>query len=214
MLGRVRACTHAHKDSLMTTVFIGGSRSLTRLNDTIRSRVDNILRQHFTIIIGDANGADRAMQSYVAAQGYRHVIVYCMGDRCRNNVGEWPVKQVSAHHQKKDFAYYATKDEEMAQAASYGFMIWDGRSKGTLNNILNLLRQQKKVLVYFSPDKTCYTLGTFDDLTALLCKCSSDDRQKFEREFMLAESFQRGWQEALRGETRPVLELWEDLDAG
>jgi hypothetical protein len=137
-----------------------------------------------------------------------------MGDRCRNNVGEWPVKQVSTHHQKKDFTYYATKDEEMAQAASYGFMLWDGKSKGTLNNILNLLRQQKKVLVYFAPDKTCYTLGTFDDLTALLCKCSSDDRQKFEREFMLAESFQRSWQEALRGETRPVLELWEDLDAG
>jgi hypothetical protein len=198
----------------MTTVFIGGSRSLTRLNDTIRSRVDNILRQHFTVIVGDANGADRAMQSYVAVQGYRYVIVYCMGDRCRNNVGEWPVKQVSTHHQKKDFTYYATKDEEMAQAASYGFMIWDGKSKGTLNNILNLLRQQKKVLVYFSPDKTCYTLGTFDDLTVLLCKCSSDDRQKFEREFMLAESFQRSWQEALRGETRPVLELWEDLDAG
>jgi hypothetical protein len=50
MLGRVRACTHTHKDKLMTTVFIGGSRSLTRLNDTIRFRVDNILRQHFTVI--------------------------------------------------------------------------------------------------------------------------------------------------------------------
>ena len=29
-----------------------------------------------------------------------------------------------------------------------------------------------------------------------------------------AESFQRGWQEALCGETRPASELWEDLDAG
>ena len=29
-----------------------------------------------------------------------------------------------------------------------------------------------------------------------------------------AESFQRGWQEALCGETQPVSELWEDLDAG
>jgi hypothetical protein len=111
-----------------------------------------------------------------------------MEDRCRNNVGQWPVKQVSTDHPKKGFAYYATKDEEMAQAASYGFMIWDGRSKGTLNNILNLLRQQKKVLVYFSPDKTCYTLGTFNDLTALLGKCSSDDRQKFERELRLSVS--------------------------
>jgi hypothetical protein len=28
-----------------------------------------------------------------------------------------------------------------------------------------------------------------------------------------AESFRKGWQEALHGETRPVSELWEDLDA-
>jgi hypothetical protein len=28
------------------------------------------------------------------------------------------------------------------------------------------------------------------------------------------ESFRQGWQEALRGETRPVSELWEDIDAG
>ncbi len=28
------------------------------------------------------------------------------------------------------------------------------------------------------------------------------------------ESFRQGWQEALRGETRPVSELWEDLDVG
>lgn len=28
------------------------------------------------------------------------------------------------------------------------------------------------------------------------------------------ESFRQGWKEALRGETRPVSELWEDIDAG
>lgn len=27
------------------------------------------------------------------------------------------------------------------------------------------------------------------------------------------DSFRRGWQEALRGETRPVSELWEDVHA-
>jgi hypothetical protein len=169
----------------MKTVFIGGSRSLTRLHDTIKSRVDNIIRQHFTVIIGDANGADKAMQSYLAAQGYRNVTVYCMGDRCRNNVGEWQTKRVTINRQKKDFVYYAAKDEEMAQEALYGFMLWDWRSNGTLNNILNLLRQQKKVLVYFSPEKSCYTLRSFDDLIVLLQKCSSDARQKFEKAFML-----------------------------
>ncbi len=33
----------------MKTVFIGGSRSITRLNDTIRSREDNIIRQRNVI---------------------------------------------------------------------------------------------------------------------------------------------------------------------
>jgi hypothetical protein len=28
------------------------------------------------------------------------------------------------------------------------------------------------------------------------------------------ESFRQGWQEALCGETRPVSELWDDIDAG
>ena len=28
------------------------------------------------------------------------------------------------------------------------------------------------------------------------------------------ESFRQGWQEALRGETRPVSELWEDMNVG
>ena len=74
----------------------------------------------------------------------------------------------------------------MAQAASYGFMMWDGKSKGTLNNILNLLQQQKKVLVYFSPDKSCYTLNSLEGLTTLLHKCSSDVRRKFEQEFSLS----------------------------
>ena len=84
----LRTCTYPHEDGLMTTVFIGGSRSLTHLNDTIRTRVDNIMRQQFAVILGDANGADKAMQSYFAAKGYPHVIVYCMDNRCRNNIGD------------------------------------------------------------------------------------------------------------------------------
>ncbi len=174
----------------MTTVFIGGSRSLTRLNDTIQTRVDNIIRQQFTVVLGDANGADKVMQSYLAAKSYPHVIVYCMDDRCRNNLGNWPMQRIVATHAKKDFSYYVLKDEEMAQIASYGFMLWDGRSKGTLNNILNLIRQQKKVLVYFSPDQSLSTVRSAEDLAALLHKCRSDDRQKFAKELVLPVSLQ------------------------
>ena len=61
----------------MTTVFIGGSRSITRLNDTIRYTADNIMRQRFAIVIGDANGADKAVQRYLAEKAYRNVKEEC-----------------------------------------------------------------------------------------------------------------------------------------
>lgn len=167
------------------TVFIGGSRRISRLNETIRSRADNMVRKGLKVLIGDANGIDRAMQQHFASKEYKNVVVYCMAGHCRNNVGNWPTQHISADHHRKDFAYYATKDHEMAKEASCGFMIWDGKSKGTLNNILNLLLQQKKVVAYFSPDKECHTLRSLDDLQKLLGKCSNVDRHKFERELSL-----------------------------
>lgn len=170
----------------MTTVFIGGSRRISRLNNFIRSRADNMISQDLRVLIGDANGGDKAMQQYFANKGYRNVVVYCMGDHCRNNLGSWPIRHISGERNRKTFAYYAMKDLEMAKEASYGFMLWDGKSKGTLNNILNLLLQQKKVVVYFSPDKGCHTLRSLDDLRVLLGKCGSVDRQNFEKELSLA----------------------------
>ena len=56
----------------------------------------------------------------------------------------------------------------MAEAADYGFMLWDGESKGTLNNIFNLLELGKKVVVYFSPQDRCATIARRDDLRPLL----------------------------------------------
>ena len=39
----------------------------------------------------------------------------------------------------------------MAIDASAGLMIWDGKSKGTLLNVVRLLRQQKSVELYEAP---------------------------------------------------------------
>ena len=142
----------------MTTVFIGGSRKVSRLNEVIRARLDNIIRGHLAVAVGDANGADKAVQTYLAERGYRQVMVYCAGAACRNNVGDWPTVHVSVERTSRDFEYYAQKDARMAEAASCGFMLWDGSSKGTLNNILALLRAEKKCLVYFGPERECHLL--------------------------------------------------------
>lgn len=158
----------------MTSVFIGGSRKLSRLNAAIRGRVDNIIDGSFTVLLGDANGTDKAVQKYLAEKNYRNVVVFCMEGVCRNNIGDWEARSVPGSGRRRDFQYYATKDVEMAKEASYGFMLWDGRSKGTLNNMLNLLKRNKKVLIYFAPERQFLTLRNPQDLANLLKKCDEE----------------------------------------
>ena len=57
-----------------------------------------------------------------------------MKDHCRNNVGDWPTREIDAPRGARGFDYYSLKDRAMAEAAEYGLMLWDGKSKGTVNN--------------------------------------------------------------------------------
>lgn len=161
----------------MTSVFIGGSRAVSRMNNTIRDKLDDLIQKGCTIFIGDANGADRMAQQHFAERGYRNVVVYCMDD-CRNNVGNWQVRPVPHSSSKRGFSYFAKKDLAMAREARCGVMFWDGKSKGTLNNIHNLLHDGKKVLVYLSLDKTFHKLTNQADLQALLSRCNRGDVER------------------------------------
>jgi hypothetical protein len=153
---------------MTTRVFIAGSRAISKLNSEIRERLDNIMRQKFTILLGDASGADKAVQQYLRRCDYREVTVYCM-ETCRNNVGEWPTRQHTATPgSKRDRHYYGIKDAAMAEDATCGFMLWDGESKGTLTNVVNLLNAHKKCLLYLGSKKQFLKLLTPDDFCQAL----------------------------------------------
>jgi hypothetical protein len=155
-------------------VFIGGSRAVSKLNATIRARLDDLMRRQCRIFIGDANGADKAVQMYLDKRHYQNVTVFCIREP-RNNVGAWPTRRVEPPNERKDFAYYAAKDLVMSQEAHCGVMLWDGRSKGTLQNILNLIGAGKRILVYFAPSKDFLVIGNEQDLQALLARCEKHD---------------------------------------
>lgn len=152
----------------MQSVFVAGSRALSRLNPQVKERLDNIVKQNFTVLVGDANGADKAVQRYLAERNYQHVVVYCM-DVCRNNIGNWPTHaEKTGKGLAHDRQYYGIKDLAMAKDATCGLMIWDGTSKGTLTNVINLLGAQKKVLLYHSPKKHFFAVRTTGDLHHVL----------------------------------------------
>jgi len=154
----------------MTSVFIGGSRAVSRLSSIIRDKLDDLINRQCMIFVGDANGADKAVQQHFASRGYEHVTVYCM-EHCRNNLGNWPAKHVATPPDRTGFAYYAAKDLAMAHDAQCGMMLWDGKSKGTLNNIQQIINAGKQVLAYLAPGKTFYKLSTEQDLDDLLQRC-------------------------------------------
>lgn len=156
---------------MTTTVFLSGSRKISRLNYMIRRRVEKMIDQGFHIIIGDANGADKALQSYLAEAHYDNVKIFCAGSTCRNNIGEWKVKNIDVNPKVKGREFYAQKDKAMALEADFGFILWDGKSAGSVNNIVELLKAHKSVVVYFAPKKEFHTLKRLGDVHPLLKHC-------------------------------------------
>ncbi len=151
----------------MTSVFIGGSRRLGRMNAELSHRLDNIIRKGFSVLIGDANGFDRAAQAYLAEHGYRSVVVYCTNGECRNNVGDWPKRAVEYQGRDRGREFYTAKDDAILCDADYGLFSWDGKSKGTLRNIRKMAEHGKPSAVYVSSIKRFVTVRSAQDVSTL-----------------------------------------------
>lgn len=161
----------------MKKVFIGGSRRLSRLNPKIRRHLDQIIDQGLEVLVGDANGADKAVQRYFSGLGYPKVHVFCMSGRCRNNLGNWRAEEVTAPDGLTGRKFYEVKDRVMTERSSVGFMLWDGKSTGTLANVLRLLDQAKPVVVYYSKSRTSFRLKNTHDFEGFLDQSNLDLRQ-------------------------------------
>jgi hypothetical protein len=165
----------------MTKVFIGGSRKISRLSSEVYQKLDGLLEKNPAIVIGDAAGVDKSIQQYLHAKGYRDVEVFCSGDRCRNNLGNWPTMQVMVNSSRRDFDFYATKDLRMSEEASFGLMIWDGESAGTLMNVLRLIKQNKSVIVFEAPKNRFVELKRESEWKEFFSACSNEVRRRIEK---------------------------------
>jgi hypothetical protein len=163
----------------MTKIFIGGSRKISRLNAEVRCRLDRIFEQALHVMVGDANGADKSVQAYFKNKNYGFVEVFCAGKTCRNNVGQWPTRMISAEN-LKGFDFYAAKDRVMADEATHGLMIWDGESIGTLMNVVRLIRGKKPVAVFVQPAKKFVDLHNAEEFRYFLVDYGSEVRTKLE----------------------------------
>ncbi|MGH9387438.1 MAG: hypothetical protein ACRD2N_24500 [Vicinamibacterales bacterium] len=63
-----------------STVFVAGSRQISRLPAEVRARLDTVIEKGFQILVGDANGADKAVQRYLAAPSKRFLTIRALED--------------------------------------------------------------------------------------------------------------------------------------
>jgi len=109
-------------------IFIAGPRAISKLNESVIHKIKKIIEDNYNILVGDANGVDKAVQHFCNEKNYRNVKVYATKGKARNNIGNWDVHNVDVPKNLKGFDFYAAKDYEMAKDADYELMIWNGIS--------------------------------------------------------------------------------------
>ena len=169
----------------METVFVAGSIAISRLTPEVVRRIGTLVDRDLAVVVGDADGADSAIQSCLKDHGATRVTVYCSGPVPRNNIGDWPVEQVFSSATPGTRAFFTAKDVEMAQVADYGLMVWDSRSTGTLSNVLELLARNRTSVVFVNKAKTFVTVKDIDSLDHLVAMMSDSARQKAETKMRL-----------------------------
>lgn len=161
----------------MNTIFIGGSRHVSRLPSEVKKRLDNVVASGHRVIVGDANGADKAVQKHFHDIHYDKVTVFCSGASPRNNLGTWLTHHVDAPKHAKGFQFYAAKDREMAREADFGLMIWDGKSPGTVLNVLRLAIAGKIAVLFNVPDKDVVNIKSIEAWRNFIVHCSDELRR-------------------------------------
>lgn len=169
----------------MTTVFIAGSMNIKHLDPKVKARLDNIVDSGLAIAVGDASGADTAIQSHLLHCGQTNVTVYCSGTAPRNNLGHWPVNEVQTTYTQGSRQFFTAKDLVMAQAADFGLMIWDAKSTGTLSNVIELLARNKKSVVFVNKAKSFVNVGSIEQLELLVGYMSDHAKHKADQKIRL-----------------------------
>jgi hypothetical protein len=161
------------------------------LDAQIRQRLENIISMNFSILVGDANGADKAVQLYLHSTNYQNVEVFCTEGACRNNIGNWVLRSVPAETRERNAEFYSAKDRVMAEEATIGLMLWGGKSIGTLMNVYRLTTLRKKTVVYVVPDKTFIDVRSDDDWRSFLAHRDANVREKLKKRASLEGTVRR-----------------------
>jgi len=133
-------------------VFISGSISIKKLPQEVKNSISKIINQNFEIVVGDASGIDTLIQDYCLSLNYFNVTVNSISICPRYKASEnFKTKYIEVSNSiKKERERQQQKDKAMTMDSEFTFTIWDGESKGSYDNILRGLDNNKKIKIYLS----------------------------------------------------------------
>ncbi len=170
----------------MQSVFVAGSITIKNLPELFVEKLDSLLAADLGVVVGDANGADKAVQEILRDRGAASVTVYCSGPHVRNNLGNWPIKQVDTDAEPGTKAFFSAKDKVMAEDAGVGLMLWDAKSTGTLSNVIELTRRRKKSVVFVNRHDGFMIVRDIPSLRQLVNVMSVGAREQAEKKIGLS----------------------------
>ncbi|TWO13783.1 hypothetical protein [Campylobacter lanienae] len=141
-------------------IFISGSISIKQLPNKAKETLDEIIRKEFEILVGDARGVDSLVQDYCNKKKYYNVTIHHIDDNPRYLANSKFKKEKSNYLESEDktkVAKLMRKDIKMTKKCDYSFVIWDGKSNGSYENIMRTLGEKKFVKVYLIESDECRT---------------------------------------------------------
>ena len=154
----------------MPTVFVAGSRQISRLPAEVGSRLDMMIEKSFQILVGDANCADKAVQRYLADTSYPSVFVHCMKDHCRNNIGNWPTRQLVGPARRQRFRVLLHQRSRDGGRRGIRPHAVGRQEQGHGQQRRQPVCDHKPVVVYVTLTRRFRTIKNFDDLDGLLAQ--------------------------------------------
>ena len=148
-------------------VFLGGSIRLNTLPTSVKQLITEEISRGSSFAVGDAAGIDLAFQQFLNNQSVRALTVF-HSDILRNNIGNWPTEFVHSELKSSGKDKFTVKDRKMANLSDCGIMVWDGKSAGTLANVIDLLEQEKLCQIYISPRADLCLLTSLHELDSVL----------------------------------------------
>ena len=135
----------------MKKIFISGSRKINHLPLEFEQELTRLVKsKKYEFLVGDCDGVDSLVQKLLYDLHCNDVTVYASGITPRNFYGsiEWKKRLLGYPMMENMSNYYAIKDSRMSVDCDMAMAIWDGRSKGTKNNIDRLKKLNKYVVVF------------------------------------------------------------------